>query len=165
MNHLHEKVLNKSGLLQDFTVQYGPTVVSAQELNAQETSTAPSVSYVVPKDAKLFTLMMFDPDVPQKGKEYLHWLIVDIKGNDLSTGRVLVPYEGPHPPPNSGIHRYIFTLLHQPEPFAGPIPSRTEFKFQEFFRQLGGPEFVDERGASWIEYETRFWIDTTVQKK
>lgn len=85
-----------------------------------------------------FTLIMTDPDAPTRGdekwSEYCHYLSTDIKlntfdsetftavnGNDIAQqlttqnikGDDLVPYMGPGPPKNTGLHRYVFLLYRQ----------------------------------------------------
>jgi len=69
---------------------------------------------------QLYTLSMIDPDAPSRGRpifgEVNHWLVVNIKGNDLSTGEILAPYAGSGPPKGSGLHRYIFLVFQQPGP-------------------------------------------------
>ena len=46
--------------------------------------------------------------------EYLHWLVVNIPGNQVGLGQELQSYAGPTPPPDTGIHRYIFLVYCQP---------------------------------------------------
>lgn len=172
MNETHEKVLENSGLQEippilssDFKVSYGNVELHGQQLDDKITAPQPIVSWNAPSD-KLYCLVMSDPNIKQKKGlyrdhlSYLHWLVVDIKGNDLQSGKILQPYQGPSPPPNSGIHRYRFALIHQPRPYDGPIPTRGQFKFQEFFESLGASEYVDAVGEAWIEQSKHFWIDT-----
>ena len=58
-----------------------------------------------------------DPDAPSredpKFGEVRHWLVVNISGNDLSTGETKWQYIGSGPPSGSGLHRYIFLLFKQ----------------------------------------------------
>lgn len=42
-------------------------------------------------------------------------MLVNVKGFNLDTGRVLCKYQPPTPSANSGMHRYIFLLLKQEE--------------------------------------------------
>ena len=50
----------------------------------------------------LYTLVMTDPDAPSRQtptfREIKHWLVVNIKGNDISTGRTIAAYRGSGPP-------------------------------------------------------------------
>lgn len=58
-----------------------------------------------------------DPDAPNredpKFGEVRHWLVVNIPGNDLSSGEVKFEYIGSGPPSGSGLHRYAFLLFKQ----------------------------------------------------
>ena len=81
----------------------------------------------IPKRTESFSITMIDPDA--LGGDWVHWLIwnIDPKHNGLSKnvpleGEVLdgarqgindggfIGYQGPSPPPDSGPHRYIFTV-------------------------------------------------------
>jgi phosphatidylethanolamine-binding protein (PEBP) family uncharacterized protein len=64
-----------------------------------------------------YTLIMNDPDAPSrknpKAGEWHHWMVGNIPGADLSNGEVLSAYIGSGPPPNTGLHRYVFLLYKQ----------------------------------------------------
>lgn len=68
---------------------------------------------------KYYTLCMTDPDAPSRQqptyREWHHWLIVNIPENRISDGEVLSEYIGSGPPPNTGLHRYVFLVYEQPE--------------------------------------------------
>lgn len=46
-------------------------------------------------------------------REINHWLVINIKGNDISTGETITSYRGSGPPKGSGLHRYIFIVFEQ----------------------------------------------------
>jgi len=50
---------------------------------------------------------MIDRDAPisHNGNVYLHWL-------KMNNNQTIKPYYGPHPPPNSGSHRYYICLIN-----------------------------------------------------
>lgn len=91
------------------------------------------------KDDK-FTLVVTDPDAPTNGdnkwSEFAHFLVTDLKLNetkgdspeslstilDYSTGKELLPYVGPAPPPKTGKHRYVF-LLYKQDPAISSYPT------------------------------------------
>lgn len=77
-------------------------------LSTKETHIKPIVSLKGLDDKKYYTLIMFDPDAV--GGNHIHWIVTHIKGNDFNTGNHFFEYYGPHPPKNSGKHRYIFSL-------------------------------------------------------
>ncbi len=71
-----------------------------------------------------------DPDAPTRTeptfREVRHWLVVNIKGNDLSSGTVKYEFIGSGPPKDTGLHRYIFVVFKQPEQLGfDDVPSVT----------------------------------------
>jgi phosphatidylethanolamine-binding protein (PEBP) family uncharacterized protein len=62
-----------------------------------------------------YTLLMVDPDSPDPAnpmyREWVHWMMVNIPGNDLNQGQEVLPYQSPTPA--RGTHRYIFYLYDQ----------------------------------------------------
>lgn len=57
---------------------------------------------------KLHTLVLTDPDAPirkdPKYREWHHFLVVNMKTNDISSGTVLSDYVGSGPPKGTGLH-------------------------------------------------------------
>eukprot|EP00741_Cyanophora_paradoxa_P016901 tig00020943_g16322.t1 len=107
-----------------------------------QASSQPSVSWA--GDAsKLYTLVMSDPDAPSHSNprcgEWRHWIVVNVRGSDLSTGDVLTQYAGPTPPEGTGPHRYVFALFEQAGRLEGvQLPeSRCGFKARDFAEQHG----------------------------
>ncbi|CAG9767907.1 unnamed protein product [Ceutorhynchus assimilis] len=84
-----------------------PTVVRPQQ---------PEVKWETDPN-KFYTLSNVDPDAPSRAtptfREINHWLVVNINGNDLSTGQTLVSYRGSGAPRGTGLHRYIFLVFEQ----------------------------------------------------
>ncbi|KAI1720687.1 phosphatidylethanolamine-binding protein domain-containing protein [Ditylenchus destructor] len=80
----------------------------------------PIISLETFNERKYYTLIMTDPDVPNRAmpsdREYLHWMITNITGNSLEKGDEIVSYEAPLPKKGSGLHRYVFILLEQSKP-------------------------------------------------
>ena len=104
-------------------VQYGATILGRTKKNYSmiETKLKPSILITNPTDC--YTLVMIDPDAgkqkpndPRPGdsdRYFLHWLVVNISGGDLASGRTVVSYKGPSPPPKTGKHEYMFLLYKQ----------------------------------------------------
>jgi phosphatidylethanolamine-binding protein (PEBP) family uncharacterized protein len=132
---IHNKDFKPKGFLQ---VQYSNdiNVTLGNELRPIETASIPRVQFtlmnddndIVVKDGDLFSLVMTDPDAPTRGdekwSEYCHWVIKDIPMDELvkgeltatdlqNRGQIVVPYMGPGPPPNTGLHRYVILLFKQ----------------------------------------------------
>lgn len=108
-------------------------------LTSEETHTRPTVSLTTGFEfapGTKWTLVMTDPDAPSPVghiyREFVHWVVANIdaagKGTaakDASVTYTLtspddkaehaLPYLGSAPPHGSGLHRYVFLLLEQPE--------------------------------------------------
>ncbi|KAM8705224.1 hypothetical protein ACLKA7_009649 [Drosophila subpalustris] len=86
------------------------------ELQPMQVRDVPSVKWIANQDT-YYTLLMVDPDVPSKKypkfKEYLHWLVVNIPGNQLQLGDVRAAYVGAMPLEDTGLHRYVLLLFKQ----------------------------------------------------
>lgn len=122
------------------------------ELQPLQVRDEPTVQWIAGKD-DYYTLLMTDPDVPEKMypqlKEYLHWLVVNIPGGQMPLGDVRVGYVGATPPKGSGLHRYVFLLYKQPDYLKFDIEhvpkhsesSRIKFSTRQFVRKynLGFP--------------------------
>ncbi|XP_034861856.1 phosphatidylethanolamine-binding protein 1-like [Mirounga leonina] len=71
---------------------------------------------------KLYTLVLTDLDAPSrkdpKYREWHHFLVVNMKGNDISSGRVLSNYVSSGPPDRSdtGLHHYVWLVYEQNGP-------------------------------------------------
>jgi phosphatidylethanolamine-binding protein (PEBP) family uncharacterized protein len=79
-------------------------------LSIEESSVEPTIILDC-KPKSFYTLLMFDPDAV--GGNKIHWLIVNIKQNDILTGNTIINYKGPKPPKGSGTHHYVFSLFSQ----------------------------------------------------
>ena len=80
-----------------------------------------------------YTILMYDPDavgaIPGTKVNYLHYLQMNEK--------VCIPYKGPSPPANSGIHRYTFVLYKQPKLYECISPARSPFDLISFVKKHG----------------------------
>jgi len=78
----------------------------------------PKVSWNA-NSANYYTLMLTDPDAPSRKeptyREWIHWIVTNIPGNDVSKGETLMTYIGSAPPPETGLHRYVFLVWQQKE--------------------------------------------------
>jgi hypothetical protein len=78
-------------------------------ISTSNSSFQPSVDYK--SDDNLYTLILHDPNAVKGNR--IHWLVINIKGNDIKNGEHIYPYVGPAPPKGSGIHNYIFLVFKQ----------------------------------------------------
>lgn len=66
----------------------------------------------------MFSLLVVDPDIPagswagSNERPLLHGMIIDIRGDDVTTGDEVHGYLGPRPP-NNQPHIYYFLLYEQ----------------------------------------------------
>jgi len=81
----------------------------------------------------LYTLIMHDPNAV--GGNLIHWLIVNISGNNIKNGDEILEYKGPAPPKGSGIHRYIILFLKQNDRINSEIDKR-EMSMNELYEKL-----------------------------
>jgi phosphatidylethanolamine-binding protein (PEBP) family uncharacterized protein len=92
-------------------VIYNNKLISNNEfLKVSETQVKPEIklSYDI---RKTYLLIMYDPDAVSG--TYIHWVISNIKNNNINEGIELITYKGPAPPPKTGKHHYIFELFEQ----------------------------------------------------
>ncbi|NXF77835.1 RM38 protein, partial [Sclerurus mexicanus] len=82
-----------------------------------EASSPPAVSYEADKGS-LWTLLLTNPDghLRDADSEYLHWLVTNIPGNDIKSGKEICHYLPPFPAMGTGYHRFIFLLFKQDRP-------------------------------------------------
>ncbi|OWK14367.1 PEBP1 [Cervus elaphus hippelaphus] len=133
---------------------------------------------------KLYTLVLTDPDAPsrkdpkyrQVGErwgvaghplEWHHFLVVNMKGNDIGSGTVLSDYVGSGPPKGTGLHRYVWLVYEQKGPLKcdEPILSnrsgdhRGKFKVASFRKkyELGTPVAGTCYQAEWDDYVPKLY--------
>ncbi|KAJ3000123.1 hypothetical protein HKX48_003259 [Thoreauomyces humboldtii] len=94
----------------------GKKAALGKELPATACLSAPTVTWPADPES-YYTVMMVDPDVPNRDKpsqgEYRHWVVSNILGDNVEKGEDLTLYEEPQPPQGSGLHRYVFLLYKQ----------------------------------------------------
>uniref|UniRef100_A0AAY5F1Y0 Phosphatidylethanolamine binding protein 1 n=1 Tax=Electrophorus electricus TaxID=8005 RepID=A0AAY5F1Y0_ELEEL len=102
-------------------VKYGPLEVDelGKVLTPTQVQNRPtSIEWEGCDSSKLYTLAMTDPDAPSrkdpKFREWHHFLVVNMKGNDISSGCVMSDYVGSGPPKGTGLHRYVWLVYEQP---------------------------------------------------
>lgn len=121
--------------------------------------------------SKLYTLALTDPDAPSRQtprfREWHHFLVVNMKGNDVSSGRVMSDYVGSGPPQGTGLHRYVWLVYEQAGPLSCSEPvltnrsgsGRGQFKIQSFRQKynLGAPVAGTCYQAEWDDYVPKLY--------
>ena len=92
----------------------GITGLADRKSTPAATVKAPAISYTGAKEGMKYCMIMTDPDAPSREKpsyrNFCHWVASDCLGQASD----ILPYVGPGPPCNSGLHRYVFCLYEQP---------------------------------------------------
>lgn len=100
------------------TFTNGAVVNLGNELTPTQVQNQPEVSWKDADPKSFYTLVMTDPDAPSRAepkfREWHHWIVGNIPGNDIFNGEVLSGFISSAPPMNSGLHRYVFMLYKQP---------------------------------------------------
>ncbi|XP_075710892.1 phosphatidylethanolamine-binding protein 1-like [Rhinoderma darwinii] len=89
-------------------------------LTPSQIKTRPTLEWEGMDPKKLYTVVLTDPDVPSRNDrslgEWHHYLVVNVKGNDLSTGTTLTEYVGSGAGKDTGLHRYTWLVYEQTTP-------------------------------------------------
>lgn len=117
-------------------------------LEARET---PEVSWRSGDD-ELWCLVMtsLDTHFTIEGGEYVHWMVTNIQGGDISTGKELVSYLPPFPPYGTGYHRFVFVMYRQHKVLDLP-----KYQLQS------GPTSLNERTFSTFNFYSELQDDLT----
>ncbi|KAK2193835.1 hypothetical protein NP493_5g13008 [Ridgeia piscesae] len=101
-------------VLYDYDDEFVTPVHSGNTILPSEARSQPQVMFESGAD-DLWTLVMTNPDghLTDNNAEYLHWMVGNIPGGDVSKGQVLCNYLRPFPPKGTGFHRHIFVLFKQ----------------------------------------------------
>lgn len=94
----------------------GESVNNGNELKPRQVKDMPQLDWKAQKDA-YYTVCLTDPDAPSRAepiyREWNHWLVANIPGNDIAAGETLSEYIGSAPPSGTGFHRYVFLVYKQ----------------------------------------------------
>ncbi|KAI6179777.1 hypothetical protein M3Y98_00647100 [Aphelenchoides besseyi] len=113
----------------------------ANELQVSEVKSQPIVKWETEPNA-LYTLVKVDPDALSREnpiyRSWLHWLVVNVPGNQLTNGKVIASYKGAGPPPKTGLHRYVFLVFKQSdriEDYDVKDGDRKKFNLRQFINK------------------------------
>ncbi|XP_058797971.1 protein D3-like [Phymastichus coffea] len=110
-----------SAKFNDVNVNFG------KELTPTQVKDPPTLNWNS-QDTDFYTICMTDPDAPSRQnptvREFLHWLVVNVPGSDLSRGETLAAYVSSAPPKDTSLHRYTLLVFRQ--------PSRISFESEKY---------------------------------
>ncbi|XP_039441961.1 protein D2-like isoform X2 [Culex pipiens pallens] len=96
----------------------GREAEGGNRLTPTQTRSIPSITFNA-NDRSFYSLIMTDPDAPSrddpKHREFVHWIVGNIQGNDLERADTIVEYFGAAPPKGTGLHRFVFLLYEHSE--------------------------------------------------
>ncbi|XP_034667248.1 putative odorant-binding protein A5 [Drosophila subobscura] len=116
--------------------------------------------------ASFYTVLMICPDAPNREnpmyRSWLHWLVVNVPGQDVMKGQPIADYFGPLPPTNSGLQRYLFLVYQQPDRMdfderrleLSNVDGHKNFDVQKFTQkyEMGAPVAGNIFQSKWDEY-------------
>ena len=121
----------RGGGASQYSVQFAGVEAKGNLRKRVNTISAPNISFFAEPPDELYTVVLWDPDSPNPS--YLHWLVINIPGEKVDAGQVLVPYKPPTPP--SGVHTYHVGLFVQKERLDFFAPGREDFDIDDFVAQ------------------------------
>ena len=149
------------------TVKY-PSGVAATEgnvLTPTQVKDIPKITWDA-KEGTFYTVCMTDPDAPSRKeptyREWHHWLVGNVPGAKVEDGETLSEYVGSGPPPDTGLHRYVFLVYEQngklsfdePRLTNRSVDNRGGFSIQKFSEKynLGNPVAGNLYQAEYDDY-------------
>ncbi|XP_056146990.1 phosphatidylethanolamine-binding protein 1 [Lampris incognitus] len=156
------------------SVKYGSAEIDdlGKVLTPTQVQSRPtSIEWAGCDPSKLYTLALTDPDAPSrkdpKFREWHHFLVVNMKGNDVSSGCVMSDYVGSGPPKGTGLHRYVWLVYEQTSSLSCTESvltnrsgdNRGKFKIQSFRQKygLGCPVAGTCYQAEWDDYVPKLY--------
>jgi phosphatidylethanolamine-binding protein (PEBP) family uncharacterized protein len=112
-----------------YSVKYAGREAANNLRRRANTLRAPDIRMNEADPKKLYTIIIWDPDAP-KSPSFLHWLVTNIPGGEISRGDVIQEYYPPTPP--DGEHRYFVGLYEQSGPISVGNIGRTGFDADRF---------------------------------
>lgn len=87
------------------------------ELHPRDVKDIPAILAWPTEEGALYTLLFVDPDAPSRADphlgQFLHWLVLNISGNDISSGDTISQFIGSGPPEGTALHRYVYLIYKQ----------------------------------------------------
>ena len=108
----------------------------------------PSIKYSS-SDEKTFLITMTDPDAPS-GVLWPHYVIT-IKNNTIE--KIVYPYHPPTPPPNTGVHHYIFNAyIYNKEEDEAKLNNKENLTGDAYYKQVLEPVIKNKGSYAKIQF-------------
>ena len=132
-------------------------------------SKSPSIEFAA-DPASYHAIVMIDPDAPSvhdpQYRQFVHWIVLNIPGNNLNSGLTVAKYVQAGPAYNSGYHRYIFLLFDQGRRLdeeelrnqevnfgkEGKYRYRGKVDIREWAREFGDPIGINGFVSGWTPF-------------
>lgn len=94
----------------------GAIAKTGNELTPSQVNDIPLIYWKADAE-QFYTVIMLAPDSPTRDNpiygNIVHWLIVNVPGHRVEEGQTVCEYLGSIPPPDTGMHRYLFLVYKQ----------------------------------------------------
>jgi len=90
------------------TIIYPEVTINAKNMKGITVQGTKEKPRIVLSGTASYTLIMYDTFL--QGKQFIHWVVQDLSPSNPS-GREILTYKPPTPPPNTGRHTYSFVLF------------------------------------------------------
>lgn len=117
-----------------YSVKYAGIEAANNLRRRANTLRAPNVHLNEADPKKLYTVVIWDPDAP-RSPSFLHWLVTNIPGGDITRGDTIQSYTPPSPPDKQ--HRYYVGLYEQPGRISVGKIAQTGFEIDRFTTKYG----------------------------
>ncbi|XP_073825762.1 putative odorant-binding protein A5 [Musca autumnalis] len=99
-------------------MENGLLVGDGLEYKPADMASIPHIDWPSVDPNKYYSVYMGSPDAPDtkdpRWAESIHWLVLNVPGNQVEKGELYCEYIGPFPPRNSGSMRYVYLVYEQP---------------------------------------------------
>lgn len=150
----------------------GASAEGGNKLTATQVKTQPLVQWKA-KPKLFYTVCMCDPDA--EDREWQHWLVGNVPGNNVCLGETLSEYIAPLPEKDTGPHRYVILVYKQDKEVEFKeqilddctVEGRLDFSIQKFAEKykLGDPVAGNFYEVEYDDYvsslQQRLGIDAT----
>lgn len=125
--------------METISVRYDSDYITNYQFWPSNRAQQPPIVEWSPASHSLYTVIMYDLDAPYPNDPhlFLHWLVVNVPGNDIDLGQTVVSYLPPSPPNDSPPHQYVVAVYRQRSMIYPDIGSRSNLSLINLVRHYG----------------------------